>query len=368
MQLGDLVDDGPDTPGALAIMFRLIDEGRGMFLLGNHDYKLARGLLGYHVTGAAVERSLAELPLAMHRRTLEEIMNAPAWVATPRAFFVHGGFHPAMRRQAPPLFPTRRPDPLVARALFGQTTGRATEAGRPERLLDWIEDIPAGITVYCGHDRRSQDGRPYIRTTIPAAARCSSTPAPGKADICRGWILIRSKRGKQRKRRFLKKSGAKTFATLGRWPLEATWPKLAKFFCCFLFTKSSRLLFLFPCLTNIQIALTLGADRGGRAMAADEGEIIRQDHQLGLDRGDQRDAIAIRKIRAADRVAEQHVAENAEIQGAADEHHMARRMARAVQHLEGLAADGDDVAFLQPGVRLQSSALKPKDSAWILML
>ena len=163
VQLGDLVDDGPDTPGVLAIMFRLIDEQRGMFLLGNHDYKLARGLLGHHVSGEAVERSLSELPLAMHQRTLAEIMNAPAWVATPHALFVHGGFHPAMRRQPPPPFPTRRPDPLLARALFGQTTGRATAAGRPERLLDWIEDIPAGITVYCGHDRRSQNGRPYIR-------------------------------------------------------------------------------------------------------------------------------------------------------------------------------------------------------------
>ena len=166
VQLGDLVDDGPDTPGALTIMFRLIDEQRGMFLLGNHDFKLARGLLGHRVTGSAVERSLTELPLAMHKRTLQEIMDAPAWVATPQAVFVHGGFHPAMRRQAPPPFPTRRPDPLLARALFGQTTGRATEAGKPERLLDWIEDIPTGITVYCGHDRRSQDGRPYIRDTI----------------------------------------------------------------------------------------------------------------------------------------------------------------------------------------------------------
>lgn len=166
VQLGDLVDDGPDTPGALTIMFRLIDERRGMFLLGNHDFKLARGLLGHRVTGSAVERSLAELPLAMHKRTLQEIMDAPAWVATPQAVFVHGGFHPAMRRQAPPPFPTRRPDPLLARALFGQTTGRATEAGKPERLLDWIEDIPTGITVYCGHDRRSQDGRPYIRDNI----------------------------------------------------------------------------------------------------------------------------------------------------------------------------------------------------------
>ena len=124
-------------------------------------------------------------------------MNAPAWVASPHVLFVHGGFHPAMRRQPPRRSPTRRPDPLLARALFGQTTGRATAAGRPERQLDWIEDIPAGITVYCGHDRRSQNGRPYVRDMRPAAARCFSIPVPAKAGICPGWISIRSEQERE---------------------------------------------------------------------------------------------------------------------------------------------------------------------------
>ena len=55
-----------------------------------------------------------------------------------------------------------RPAPLLARALYGQTTGRVTGAGRPERLLRWVDDIPAGFTVYCGHDERSL-ARPYVR-------------------------------------------------------------------------------------------------------------------------------------------------------------------------------------------------------------
>ena len=42
VQLGDLVDYGPDSARALRIMFDLIDAGRGLFLLGNHDLKLAR--------------------------------------------------------------------------------------------------------------------------------------------------------------------------------------------------------------------------------------------------------------------------------------------------------------------------------------
>src|SRR5437764_10406581 len=49
VQLGDLTDGGLDSAEALRIMFRLIDEGRGLFLLGNHDLKLARALAGQPV-------------------------------------------------------------------------------------------------------------------------------------------------------------------------------------------------------------------------------------------------------------------------------------------------------------------------------
>ncbi len=163
IQLGDLVDDGPDTTGALAIMFRLLGEGRGLFLLGNHDFKLARALRGDAVHGPGVARTLAELPAAMRAPTLEAISRAPAWITTRTAIFVHGGFHPGMLGQSPPPFPASRPEPLLARALYGQTTGRVTGAGKPERLLRWVEDIPPGMTLYCGHDQRSSDGRPYIR-------------------------------------------------------------------------------------------------------------------------------------------------------------------------------------------------------------
>ncbi len=164
IQLGDLVDDGPDTPGALKIMFRLLDEKRGIFILGNHDFKLARVLRGDPVRVAEpLERTLDELPPAIAARALDEILQAPAWVNHNNMLFVHGGFHPAMRTVPPPPFPTSRPDALLARALYGETTGRTTGAGRPERLLNWVNQIPANVTVYCGHDRRSQDGRPYIK-------------------------------------------------------------------------------------------------------------------------------------------------------------------------------------------------------------
>ncbi len=163
VQLGDLVDDGPDTPGALNIMFELLDQARGIFVLGNHDFKLARALRGDKVNGEALERTLAELPQAMRARAQAAIIAAPAWISAGDLFFVHGGYHRGMLGEAPPPFPAGRPGPLLARALYGQTTGQVTSAGRPERLLRWVDDIPASMTIYCGHDRRSLDGRPYIK-------------------------------------------------------------------------------------------------------------------------------------------------------------------------------------------------------------
>lgn len=160
LQLGDLVDDGPDTPGALHLMIGLLDAGRGLFLLGNHDYKLARALRGDAVQiNAALAATIAALDAPTAARALEEIGRAPAWIAAGHALFVHGGFHPAMPNAPAPTMAARR-NPLLARALYGQTTGRVSGAGRPERRLDWIADIPSGMVVYCGHDQRSLDGRP----------------------------------------------------------------------------------------------------------------------------------------------------------------------------------------------------------------
>jgi protein phosphatase len=168
LQLGDLTDYGPDSPEALRLAFSLLDAGRGLFLLGNHDHKLRRLLFGGRVRVAeGLGRTLAQLERApdgeaLARRAVEEIARAPAWLPLGAWGFVHGAWHASMRHMAPdPEAGARKPDPMLSRALFGQVTGRMQEDGFPERLHGWVDRIPAGLTVYCGHERRSTDGRPY---------------------------------------------------------------------------------------------------------------------------------------------------------------------------------------------------------------
>jgi protein phosphatase len=164
VQLGDLTDCGPDSAEALRIMFRLIDEGRGLFLLGNHDLKLARVLAGQAVhVREELAGTLRQLDPGLRERALAEIRRAPAWLRRGSSFFVHGGFHTAMLDAPAPVTDLGRPSGAVSRALYGEPTGRLQPDGYPERSLRWVDRIPAGLTVYCGHDRRSLNGRPYLR-------------------------------------------------------------------------------------------------------------------------------------------------------------------------------------------------------------
>ena len=164
VQLGDLTDYGPDSADCLRIMFRLIDERRGLFVLGNHDLKLWRALADHDVRiGPELRETLHQLDPPLRARAMAEIARAPGWVLRGPTLFVHGGFHTAMLDGPPPPTPDGRVEGVLARAIYGEPTGRQLANGYPERSLRWVDRIPPGLTVYCGHDRRSSDGRPYIR-------------------------------------------------------------------------------------------------------------------------------------------------------------------------------------------------------------
>jgi protein phosphatase len=164
VQLGDLVDHGPNSAATLRMMFDRVERGSGTFLLGNHDLKLARALAGEAVRiEPLVQATIDQMDDHLKIRARRMIAEAPVWLRHERSIFVHGGFHTAMLDLPSPPHGLERPHGPVARALYGEPTGRMQIDGYPERSLRWVDRIPAGITVYCGHDRRSTDGRPYVR-------------------------------------------------------------------------------------------------------------------------------------------------------------------------------------------------------------
>jgi protein phosphatase len=192
LQLGDLIDYGPDSAGVLRLMFRLIEQGRGMFLLGNHDLKLGRALAGRDVrVDSQLAATLRQLDPELRARAAEEIAQAPAWVQRRNGsgveLFVHGGFHTDMLDMEPPEPPPGHLRGVLARALYGEPTGRVQPDGFPERSLRWVDRIPAATTVYVGHDRRSSDGRPYVRRNRDGGAAIFIDTGAGKGGHL-SWI------------------------------------------------------------------------------------------------------------------------------------------------------------------------------------
>ena len=188
IQLGDLTDGGPDAPGVLRGAFAMLDARAGLFLLGNHDHKLRRALDGAVVRAdpAGLGATLAQIDAApdaaaLRARALLEFGRAPAWLRIDQRVFVHGGFHPRMlHNPSPPGAGLERPQGLVPRALFGQVTSRMRADGFPERLHDWVDRIPPGITVYCGHEVRAGNGRPLTQVGALGGAAVFVDTGAGK--------------------------------------------------------------------------------------------------------------------------------------------------------------------------------------------
>ena len=189
--LGDLIDHGPDSAAVLRDMFGLIDAGRGLFLLGNHEFKLARCWPASTCDRWVSARRRWPARRRLCARLLAEVARRAAVAVCGNAVFVHGGFHTAM------LDALRRSSARAGRGrswparLYGEPTGRTQPDGYPERSLRWVDRIPAGITVYCGHDRRSPRRPAVVAAGAAGGRRCSSTPARARAGTCPGSISIR---------------------------------------------------------------------------------------------------------------------------------------------------------------------------------
>ena len=202
VQLGDLTDYGPDNAGALRIMFRLIDEGRGLFLLGNHDLKLARFLAGHPVRNeATLDATLAQLDAPLRERVVTEVAAAPAWLRRDGALFVHGGFHTAMLETPTPEHGLERAHGALARALYGEPTGRIQPDGYPERSLRWVDRIPPASRSIAATIDAAPMAAPTSARAPRGALRCSSTPAPAREAICHGSTCSAGHRRRTRHRR-----------------------------------------------------------------------------------------------------------------------------------------------------------------------
>ena len=163
--VGDLTDRGPDSVGVVELVAQMVASGHAALVMGNHDDKLRRYLLGNKIKAqGGLATTVAEI----------EALTEPqrqAFVTQALALFddscFWAGFAPdAQGARVVVSHAAWKPD-LVGQkknkvryyCIYGPNTGEVDEDGFPERL-DWRQRYPkqaplcvTGHTPYKGHPR-----------------------------------------------------------------------------------------------------------------------------------------------------------------------------------------------------------------------
>lgn len=165
--LGDLVDRGPDSGAVVMQVEALRQQGLlEALVVGNHDHKLFRAFMGRSVRLAAdAIRSVEQINAHGVRDLFVSLcMSSQAYVTHRIGFhvFVHAApsrCHYGHEYRSENYTSFSNKVGAHAHAMYGYTTGRKTPEGFPERLMDWIEEIPPKFTVWKGHDFLFEDVR-----------------------------------------------------------------------------------------------------------------------------------------------------------------------------------------------------------------
>ena len=178
MSLGDLTDRGDKPFEVVFHMAQYMREKTAGFVIGNHDDKFYRLSLGNKVSLSKDAKTTLELVgddrKAEFFRFYTELITTPVFSGLFHKFdditLVHGASHPCMWEET-----DRFGKSATSRALVGETTGKMLPNGYPERLYNWVNEIPMGKTVIVGHDRTPIFGK------IIEKALIQTNPNGGKA-------------------------------------------------------------------------------------------------------------------------------------------------------------------------------------------
>ena len=146
--VGDLVDRGPNAPGVLALVMRMVESGAALCVPGNHDARLVRALQGRKVQrthGLAETLTQLDDETAEFKKEVETFLGGLVshYVLDEGALVVaHAGMKEEMAGRASGA--------VRSFALYGDVTGEKDEFGLPVRR-DWAAEYRGRARVVYGH-------------------------------------------------------------------------------------------------------------------------------------------------------------------------------------------------------------------------
>lgn len=162
--LGDIVDYGPDSVGVIERFYEVMKDNRAGIIRGNHEDKLGRyinqsreGNVRVQLKGgllATVDQLKTLSPeylVVVEDKFLEILDNTNYIVHLEDKYYAHAAVH---RNFWNDLTPIKKRD--RAYFLFGQIdpVKRTRSDGFPNRIYNWVNDVPSDVIVMVGHDVR----------------------------------------------------------------------------------------------------------------------------------------------------------------------------------------------------------------------
>jgi protein phosphatase len=166
--LGDLINRGPDSPACMRLACDLSEAGHLDMNPGNHDERFALWFRGVNVPvkPSGLGSTLTQLQTVSDNDALAEryyglVMRSRLWSRFGSLYTVHAAFDPKMiGREGPELWSSDWSSKLHGVALEGEirSDGDPMRRALGRRSFNWVERIPAGVTVMIGHSIASLEG------------------------------------------------------------------------------------------------------------------------------------------------------------------------------------------------------------------
>lgn len=167
--LGDIIDYGPKPLECIDVVYDLVVRGQALMILGNHENKItkwlnenSRGDIKIRISegNQVTIDSLNKLDNNNRKKFLNRYRSLVALsryhIMVNNFMFSHAAIDETFWDQTDKLLLVGK---SRIRALFGQSDPIKPfrDDGWPNKIYDWVEDIPKGKVVVVGHDIRSTE-------------------------------------------------------------------------------------------------------------------------------------------------------------------------------------------------------------------
>jgi len=162
VSVGDLIDNGPDGFKVVSSFNQLINDGNASLVIGNHEWKIHKWILGRNVTITPPNKITTDQMTAEPKFKdvfVNMMQNAQHYIQLNETMFVT---HASMSKEFWEGYEmnTNMRDKMMHGYADPSTLYQHRGETYPIRLYDWVEDIPFGINLFVGHDPRPMIGVP----------------------------------------------------------------------------------------------------------------------------------------------------------------------------------------------------------------